>query len=290
MGAVPNELYIVPMHLEVPRHEVHLTSYALSRFPVTVREYRACVAAGECDAIPDQSCLANPMYGNLTKAEPNLGDDAKLDHPVNCVSWADATAFCNWLGGDLPTEAQFEYASAGPMTDAAQVILFPWGSDLSGEGGGLADSAESHVNILPETALGDPFPESSPVVFFDGSLHTRAEGGWTGGPDTYQTADDSSPFGLHDMTHNVLEMMKDFPSVYATWNAGMVDPLGPQYCVGLTVRNTSWRYESIVHARVTERHFVCLDPDKLPEGVPYDRNVIRSTDIGFRCAFDVEVN
>jgi formylglycine-generating enzyme required for sulfatase activity len=287
MGAVPNELYIVPMQFEVPRHVVHLTGFSISKFPVTVADYRACVAAGTCDEIPAGSCLADPLSGNMDSATPNFGDDSKLQHPVNCVSHADAVAFCQWVGGDLPTEARFEYASAGPMTDEDQIIYFPWGSDLSTDGGRIPDYAECHANIMGKTSYADPFPESSPVGFFDGGLKTRAQGGWSGGPDTYQTCDDAGPFGTRDMTHNILELMKDSPSLYQDWAPGMIDPLGPDKCVGVTIRNTSWRYEDIVHARVTERHFICLVEDQLPEGVPFDRNVIRSSDIGFRCAFDL---
>lgn len=285
MGAVPNELYIVPMSKEIPRHQVHLTGFRISRFPVTVAEYRACIQAGVCRQIPADSCLANPMRGDLSRATPNIGDDLKISHPVNCVSYSDAADFCGWLGGEIPTEARFEYASAGPMTDDQQIVYFPWGSNLDSEDGHIPDYAECHANILGKTTYADPFPETSPVGFFDGSLRARAVGGWVGGPDTYQTCNDTGPFGTRDMTHNVLEFMKDGPSMYDDWAPGMVDPDVPAKCVGVTVRNTSWRFEDMVHARVTNRHFICLAEGSLPDGVPFSRNVIRSNDIGFRCAF-----
>jgi formylglycine-generating enzyme required for sulfatase activity len=52
--------------------------------------------------------------------------EAREDFPLNCVDWAAARAFCQFEGGDLPTEAQFEYAA----TKAGRPFQtrFPWGN------------------------------------------------------------------------------------------------------------------------------------------------------------------
>ncbi len=46
------------------------------------------------------------------------------EHPLNCLPWSVARAFCRSEGGDLPTEAQFEYASGGMFHRT-----FVWGED-----------------------------------------------------------------------------------------------------------------------------------------------------------------
>ena len=97
-----------------PVHGVQLTAFCLDETGVTVAAYRGCPASAGC-SVPDTT-----MYCNWGVAERD-------QHPINCLDWSQSRAYCQWRGGDLPTEAQWEYAARG--TDGR---TYPWGNDAPG--------------------------------------------------------------------------------------------------------------------------------------------------------------
>lgn len=94
---------------EDPEHRVFLSDYWIYSTEVTNAQYALCVAQGWCSAPVSED---NPEYGVFSAAH----------RPVVGVSYEQAHAYCQFMGGGLPTEAQWEKAARG--VDARP---YPWG-------------------------------------------------------------------------------------------------------------------------------------------------------------------
>lgn len=95
-----------------PRHKVNVASFRIDKFPVTNAQYALFVA------VTAHKAPSSWKQGAITK-----GDELR---PVTNVYWQDAMDYCTWVGGTLPTEAQWEKAARG--TDGRR---WPWGNRMS---------------------------------------------------------------------------------------------------------------------------------------------------------------
>ena len=108
--AVPAGAFIMGRNSsDNPEHEVTLSDFWIYSTKATNSQYQLCVGAGECDP-PD---LEN---------NPNYMKFENLNKPVTGVDWSQAQAYCSFVHGRLPTEAEWEKTARGPEGN-----IYPWG-------------------------------------------------------------------------------------------------------------------------------------------------------------------
>ena len=161
------------LSFERPIHRVRLSAFCIDVTEVTVAAFRAC---------PLTSC-GQPATNSMCNHRGVTGRDT---HPVNCVDWSQAAGYCEWSGGRLPSEAQWEYAARG--TDGR---VYPWGNTFE-------------VDRLCMNPLA-PLTSTCPV-------------------NSYPRGD--SPFGVADMGGNVSEWVLDTYAPYTgSVDVAVMDPV-----------------------------------------------------------------
>jgi formylglycine-generating enzyme required for sulfatase activity len=107
---------------EKPQHPVQITrGFWLGRTPVTVGAFRRFTTARAIE-------MPRPP-----KYNPNWSEH---DHPIVNVTWALAREYSSWVGGRLPTEAQWEFAARGGFDDR----IYPWGNTITPEAANYFDN------------------------------------------------------------------------------------------------------------------------------------------------------
>ena len=162
---------------ELPQHKVTLAAYWINKTEVTNGMYAQCVADGACEPPQETGSFTRSSY---------YDDNQYADYPVINVDWNQANGYCEWAGGRLPSEAEWEKAAR-----RANGRTYPWGEQ--GVAGNLMNFADKNANFdWSDKTIDDGYEDTAPV------------GNYTEG---------ASVYGVLDMAGNVYEWVADWYNV-----------------------------------------------------------------------------
>lgn len=247
-----------------PAHQVQLQPYCLHRYEVSMEEYRRCSTQGKCkrafrisrwpragsnkrewiEAQKAYSVLCNENY------------EDRGEHPVNCVTWSQALAYCETLGYRLPRESEWEFAARG-----SDGRLFPWGDaspDVTRANvcGNECTRWRSSAGLEPRSAAfdaDDRYPGTSPRGEF-----AAGQGQW----------------GHHDLVGNLFEWTADRYLPY---------PNAPRAESGFSSKK---RPKRVIRGGAFNSYNTNFSEPALRYGMPEGTH---SHGIGFRCAAEPRV-
>ena len=181
---------------ERPAHEIYLDSYYIDLTEVTNLYYIQCVQEGPCTPPINVNSVNHPSYYSTQF-------DTYHDYPVINVSWTQSEQYCEWRGGRLPTEAQWEKAARWDQATGTS-RTFPWDGLI------LNDTRTDYGSHLGETTKVGSYPRGA------------------------------SPYGVLDMAGNVAEWVYDWYQDDYYEHSPHDNPLGPDTGTAKVYRGGSY--------------------------------------------------
>jgi formylglycine-generating enzyme required for sulfatase activity len=201
---------------EGPPHRVRVDGFWIHKFEVAVTDYRACVQRGKCSVDELRT------EGGFSTWTAKRGDNDPM--PITGISWKGARTFCAYLGGRLPTEAEWEYAARGTSPRR-----YPWG-DIPFCG---VDSRTAGNN--------------------DEVIHHEATCPIARGPVPPSKLRGHSVFDVRGMAGSAWEWVEDWFAPYAPTPGFMKNPRGPKTGKRRVQRGGGWTAETPLDLRSTMR-------------------------------------
>ncbi|MCC5931112.1 MAG: SUMF1/EgtB/PvdO family nonheme iron enzyme [Cyclobacteriaceae bacterium] len=215
---------------ERPVHSVTVSSFHLSKYEITHKQYIDFLNAINCNS---NGTYNDPQFGNVTYIDMSLGAIGYSggrfnfkghqyaltdDTPVILVTWFGANAYCRWAGGRLPTKAEWEYAARGG--NKSQGYRYSGSNDLNA------------------------------VAWWQGNIGDGIHPVGT---------KQANELGLHDMTGNVWEWCDNWFYYYS--EDPSTNPKGPATGTWHVLRGGAW-YFNTGDSRVAGRFiYYPADPD-----------------------------
>jgi formylglycine-generating enzyme required for sulfatase activity len=209
------------MPFESPVHSVKLNSFWIDEHEVTVAQFAEFVKATNYQTEAEKfgwSGVFEVETGEWIKSDganwrhpDGKNSEAKPNEPVSQISWNDAQAYAKWAGKRLPTEAEFEYAARGGLTQKK----YAWGDELKPNGKPVANWWQG--TFPAKNTLEDGHLRRAPAKSF-------APNG----------------FGLYDLTGNVWEWTSDWYADDYYQKSPKENPKGAEKGEEKVIRGGSW--------------------------------------------------